>query len=557
MKIRGHEGRLFFLAVFFCTILLVLLWRMYDLMVMNRPFLKGQGDARSLRTVSISAYRGMIIDRQGEPLAVSTPVQSLWVNPKEFVIGPKSLKKLANLLNEKPSELSKRIGKAKHREFLYLQRQLPPALAKTISELDIEGLNFQDEFRRYYPSGESSAQLLGFTDIDDSGLEGLELAYNEWLKGEPGKKRVTKDRLGQIIEELGIIKEPRPGHDLQLSIDHRIQYFAFHELEKTLDEFGAKSGSAIVIDTQSGEVLAVANAPSFNPNVRGQYTLDTYRNKAFVDTFEPGSVMKPLSIASALDTGKFTRKTIIDTRPGWMVVQGHLIRDIHDYGVLDVSQVLQQSSNVGVTKMILESPPSQLINLLNRCGFGSRTDSGYPGESSGTMLRVKAASPFVLATLGFGYGASITAIQLARSYLVFANKGKLLPISLIHNQKTGEVMQALDAKTADSVLSMMEDVVKEGTGRSAQVTGYRVAGKTGTARIAGKQGYEEDKHIASFVGIAPVSKPRLIVAVVIYEPTKNGYYAASVAGPLFSKIMGASLRILDVYPDGLTAKAAS
>ena len=264
--------------------------------------------------------------------------------------------------------------------------------------------------------------------------------------------------------------------------------------------------------------------------------------------------MKPLSLASALDTGKFTPKTVIDTRPGWMVVQGHSIRDIHNYGVLDVTGVLEYSSNVGVTKMVLASPPNQLIDLLSRCGFGQRTDSGYPGESSGSLVRVKAASPFVLATLGFGYGASITAIQLARSYLVFANSGKLLPISLIHNQKNGEVIQALNDKTANQVLTMMEAVVNTdvGTGRSARVAGYRVAGKTGTARIAGKNGYEENRHIASFVGIAPVSDPRLIVAVVIYEPTHGGYYAAAVAGPLFSKIMGASLRILDVYPDGFT-----
>lgn len=557
MKMQGHQARLMLVSVFFCLILLILLWRIYDLMVMDRSFLKGQGDARSLRHVDISAYRGMIVDRQGSPLAVSTPVQSLWVNPKVFSADDKQMAELAKLLHVSPKELSQRLDKVKRKEFVYLQRQLTPGLAKKIADLDINGLNFQEEFKRYYPSGESTAQLLGFTDIDDTGLEGLELAYNEWLAGIPGKKRVVKDRLGRIIDELGVLKEPKPGHALQLSIDHRIQYFAYHELQKTLEEFGAKSGSAIVIDTKSGEVLAVANAPSFNPNVRGRYTLDTYRNKAFIDTFEPGSVMKPLSLASALDTGKFTPKTVIDTRPGWMTVQGHGIRDIHNYGVLDVTGVLEHSSNVGVTKMVLESPPSQLIDLLSRCGFGQRTDSGYPGESSGSLVHVKAASPFVLATLGFGYGASITAIQLARSYLVFANHGKLLPISLIHNQKNGEIVQAVNEKTADQVLKMMEAVVNSdaGTGRSARVTGYRVAGKTGTARIAGKRGYEENRHIASFVGIAPVSDPRLIVAVVIYEPTHGGYYAAAVAGPLFSKIMGASLRILDVYPDEFSRAA--
>lgn len=554
MKIRGHKARLIVLFGFFCAVLLVLLWRMYDLMVMDRPFLKGQGDARSLRLIDIPAYRGMIIDRQGSPLAVSTPVQSLWVNPKDFAPSPTNMAMLATVLHLSPKALTDKIEHAKNREFLYLKRQMTPGLVKKISDLAIPGLNFQEEFRRYYPSGESTAQLLGFTDIDDVGLEGLELAYNDWLKGTPGKKRVIKDRLGRIIEQLGVVKDPRHGHVLQLSIDHRIQYFAYYELQKTLDDFGAKSGSAIVLDSQTGEVLAVANAPSFNPNVRGKFTLDKYRNKAFIDTFEPGSVMKPLSIASALDTGQFTPKSIIDTRPGWMVVQGHGIRDIHNYGVLDVSGVLQHSSNVGVTKMVLTSPPNQLIDLLARCGFGQRTDSGYPGESSGTLVRVKAASPFVLATLSFGYGASITAIQLARSYLIFANQGKLLPVSLIHNQRNGEAAQVLNEHTATQILQMMEDVVEAGTGNSAKVTGYRVAGKTGTARIAGKKGYEEDRHIASFVGIAPVSNPRLIVAVVINEPTHGGYYAAAVAGPLFAKIMAASLRILDVYPDKLAGK---
>lgn len=551
MKMKGHQARLLVISLFFCLILLVLLWRMYDLMVRDRPFLKGQGDARSLRFVDISAYRGMIIDRQGSPLAVSTPVQSVWVNPKVFSADPVKIAALAKLLNVSSTTLSERITKAKKREFLYLQRQITPSLYKKISKLDIPGVNFQEEFKRYYPAGESTAQLLGFTDIDDTGLEGLELAYNDWLAGVIGKKKVVKDRLGRVIEELRVLKEPKPGHLLQLSIDHRIQYFAYHELQKTLDEFGAKSGSVVVLDAKTGEVLAVANAPSFNPNVRGRYSLDTYRNKAFIDTFEPGSVMKPLSIASALDTGKFSPKTIIDTRPGWMTVLGHTIRDVHNYGVLDVTGVLEHSSNVGVTKMVLESPPEQLINLLTNCGFGQRTDSGYPGESSGSIIRVKEASPFVLATLAFGYGTSITAVQLARSYLIFANQGRLLPISLIHNQNTGQVVQVLNNKTANTVLDMMESVVEKGTGVSARVTGYRVAGKTGTSRIAGTKGYEAHRHISSFVGIAPVSNPRLIVAVIINEPTRRGYYGAAVAAPLFSKIMGASLRILDVPPDQL------
>ena len=311
----------------------------------------------------------------------------------------------------------------------------------------------------------------------------------------------------------------------------------------------------VVLDTENGEVLAVANYPSFNPNARARYQLNSYRNKAITDTFEPGSVIKPFSIASALDSGHFTPKTVIDTQPSWMTVHGHTVRDIHNYGVLDVVGVLQRSSNVGVTKMVLASPPEQLIGLLTRSGMGQRTESGYPGESDGSIVKVADANPFVLATLGFGYGVSVTALQLAKSYLIFANQGRLLPVSLLHNTTRPEGIPVLNAKTANQVLAMMEAVVSgaDGTGKQAQVPGYRVAGKTGTSQIAGKRGYEKHRHIASFVGIAPVSKPRFIVVVVIQEPTRNGYYAAAVAAPLFAKVMGATLRMLDIPPDDVRA----
>jgi len=552
MKKPRHQARLVVVSSFFVMILATLLWRMYDLTIMDRQFLQGQGDARSLRVVDIPAYRGMIIDREGSPIAVSTPVESVWVNPKTFTATKAQLTKLAKLLGMSREQLSKKVALTKKREFVYLQRQLTPMQAKKINSLKIPGVNFQKEFKRYYPEGDSIAQLIGFTNVDDNGIEGIELAYQQWLMGLSGKKRVVKDRLGRTIEELGIVKEPRPGNLLQLSIDRRIQFFAYHELKKTIDKFGAKSGSVVVLDTENGEVLAVANFPSFNPNARFRYSLSSYRNKALTDTFEPGSVIKPFSIASALESGHFTPETVIDTQPSWMVVHGHTIRDIHNYGVLDVIGVLQRSSNVGVTKMVLSSPPEQLIGLLMRCGIGQRTESGYPGESDGFIVKVADANPFVLATLGFGYGMSVTALQLAKSYLIFANQGRLLPISLLHNQEEAvEGVQVLDARTANQVLSMMEAVVsgEQGTGKQAEVPGYRVAGKTGTARIAGKKGYAENRHIASFVGIAPVSRPRLIVTVIIHEPSHGGYYAAAVAAPLFSKVMGAALRILDIPPD--------
>lgn len=553
MKTNGHQARLVVVSFFFILLLAVLVWRMLDLTVLHRQFLLGQGEARSIRTIDIPAYRGMITDRQGTPLAVSTPVQSVWVNPKAFSANAKQLAALSRLLGISSKRLIARVRRASSREFLYLHRQLPPMLAKKIEQLNIPGVNFQQEFKRYYPETDSTAQLVGFTNIDDAGLEGLELAYQDWLMGINGKKRVLKDRMGQIIDELGVLKEPRPGHDLPLSIDRRIQYLAYHELQLTVEKFAAKSGSVVVVDAQNGEILAAANYPSFNPNARGRYTRDSYRNKAITDTFEPGSVIKPFSIASALGSGLVKPEDIIDTRPSWMIVHGHTIRDVHNYGVLDVTGVLQHSSNVGVTKMILLSPPEQLIGLLLRSGFGQRTESGYPGESDGAIVKAKDANPFVLATLGFGYGLSVTALQLAKGYLIFANKGRLLPVTLLHNETTTAGEQVLDEKTANQVLAMMEAVLgNEGTGKLARIPGYRVAGKTGTARIAGKNGYEANRHIASFVGIAPVSQPRLVVVVVIHEPTRNSYYGAAVAAPLFAQVMSGALRILEVPPDKTT-----
>lgn len=548
-KVFRHYIRLWFVGVFFFVLMGVLLWRMVDLTVLHRSFLQGQGNARSVRVISQPAYRGMILDREGVPLAISTPVQSLWVNPKTFHPTSYQLRRLARLLDTSPKQLQRLLNKAQKHEFYYLQRQLAPSRAKDIADLKIPGTNFQEEYKRFYPEADSTAQLLGFTNVDDIGIEGLELAYQSWLEGINGKKRVVKDRYGRVIEELETIQEPRAGHTLNLSIDHRIQFFAYHELQATIEKFGAKWGSIVVLDTQTGEVLAAVNAPSFNPNARSRYALQTYRNKALTDLFEPGSVIKPFSIASALESHQVTPDTIIDTRPSWMMVHGHIIRDVHDYGVLDVSGVLRNSSNVGVTKMVLLSPAEQLINLLTRCGIGQRTETGYPGESEGTIVTAKEANPFVLATLSFGYGVSTTALQIAKSYMVFANHGRLLPVSLIRQDAAVTGEQVMSVKTADQLLTMLEGVVEAGTGRSARVPGYRVAGKTGTARVAGVRGYQERRFMSSFVGIAPVSNPKLIVAVFISEPTKGGYYGAQVAAPLFGKVMGSALRILDVTPD--------
>jgi len=554
MKISRHLARLSIVAAFFLLLLAIIIWRMVDLTVLHRQFLQGQGNARSLRIVDIPAYRGMITDRNGAPLAISTPVESVWINPKEFSSDKEQFMSLAKYLHLTPKELSRKIVNAQkdNREFLYLQRQLPPALAKSIKRLKIPGVNFQREFKRYYPDSDSISQLIGFTNVDDQGLEGIELAYQDWLSGIVGKKRVIKDRLGRVIEELNIIKEPRPGRNLVLSIDRRLQYLAYSELTKTVEEFGAKSGSVVVVDTVNGEVLAMANFPSYNPNTRGRYDKDTYRNRAVTDMFEPGSVIKTFSIASALETGQFKPNTVIDTNPSYMTVHGHTVRDIHNYGVLDVTGILQHSSNVGVTKMVLASPPEQLIGVLQRSGFGQKTESAYPGESEGNIVKLKDANPFVLATLGFGYGLSVTALQLAKANMIFANEGKLIPITLLHNDPPAKSAQVIKATTAKQVLAMMEAVLgKDGTGKAARVPGYRVAGKTGTARVAGKDGYKDRRYTSSFIGIAPVSKPKFVVVVIIHEPSRKGYYAAAVAAPLFSKVMSSALRLFNIPTDDL------
>lgn len=558
MKLEQHRIRLSIIIVFFAIFGLILLVRLYSLTVWNRAFLLHQGDARSLRTLIIPSFRGMIVDRLGEPLAVSTPLQSIWVNPKVFQASKLQRKKIAKLLEIDLDTFNKKLIKHQNKEFLYLKRQVTPEVSERVMALKISGVSSQQEFKRFYPEGESMAQIIGFTNIDDQGIEGLELAYQSWLNGLVGKKRVVKDRMGRVVEELGILQESRPGQSLQLAIDRRIQFYAYNELMNTIQKYHAKSGSVVVLDTQNGETLAVVNAPSFNPNIREQYPYTLYRNRAITDAFEPGSVMKPFAIASALESGHFKPTSIIDTRPSTMLVQGRIIRDVHNYGVLDVTGVLQHSSNVGVSKMVLTSPPEQLIDILKRCGIGERTETGYPGESEGAIVTPKQAKPFVLATLSFGYGLSASALQIAKAYAVFANHGILLPVSLLHNSEPPKGTEVMKAQTADILLNMLEAVVKDGTGRAAMIDGYRVAGKTGTALIAGKNGYSDKNYIASFVGIAPVSHPRVIVAVFINKPDYHlGYYGAAVAAPLFKSVMAQSLRLLNVAPDDLTPYLAS
>lgn len=527
-----------------------LLWRIFDLAVLDQHFLRHEGDERVLRLIKIPAFRGMIMDRNGFPLAVSTPVSSLWIHPEEFSPDRKTLKNLADLLSLKTKDIQTLVHGAlrKKRAFVYLKRGLSPELASQIKMLDIAGLYAQEEYRRYYPEGEVFAHVIGFTNVDDHGQEGLELGFNDWLAGNAGEKWVVKDRLGRIISDIQLKKEQKPGHDLLISIDKRIQYLAYKELLAGVTQNKANSGSAVVLDAKTGEILALVNQPSFNPNQRGKYKVDRFRNRAVTDTFEPGSTIKAFTVASALESKRYKLNSVVNTSPGWLHIGRNLVRDERDNGPLTLTQILQISSNVGAAKIVLSLPQSQLWSLLHRVGFGEITGVQFPGEQNGSLTNYDKA--FALATMSFGYGLSATTLQLARAYSVLANEGRKIPITLIKQKEAPLGERVLDAKVAKEMLALLEAVVeKGGTGEAAHVPGYRVAGKTGTAKRVGLGGYQKHRYTSSFVGIAPLSNPRLIVAVVIHDPLGKNYYGGLVSGPVFEKIMEGALRILSVPPD--------
>jgi cell division protein FtsI (penicillin-binding protein 3) len=534
-----------------------LISRIVDLAIFKQGFLQHEGDVRVLRTVNTSSFRGMITDRNGNPLAISTAVYSVWINPQEFTATKTNLNILGQALSLKLDKEASVIEheKLKHREFVYLKRGIAPEAAAKIKTLAVPGVYLQDEYKRFYPEGEIAAHLIGFTNVDDKGQEGLELAYNQWLAGLPGKKLVIKDRLGRVISDVRKIQEQKPGGDLVLSIDKRIQYLAYRELMEGVQKNVAASGSVIVMDVKTGEILAMANLPSFNPNNRPAHGSDVYRNRALTDTFEPGSTIKAFSIASALDGDKYKPESEINTFPGWMKVDRHIVRDEHNNGVLTVAQILQLSSNVGTTKMILTLPPQQLWKILHSVGFGESTGIGFPGEQTGSLVNRPRWSPFTLATLSFGYGISVTPMQLAQAYSIFANDGIKVPITLLRQDKAPNGERVINAKLANEMLNLLESVTtaKRATGELARVPGYRVAGKTGTAIMAGPHGYQKHHYTSSFVGIAPVSNPRLVVAVVLHDPRGKHYYASFVSAPVFEKIMEGALRIMNVPPDDLAA----
>lgn len=534
---------------------LCLFWRLIDLNILQRGFLLRQSNARILRTVNIPAYRGMITDRYYQPLAISAQVDSIWVNPQIFNPTSQQLTQLAQLLKLSADKIRAKTDKEAEKEFIYLKRGVVPLASEAIAHLGIPGLFCQHNYHRFYPQSDVAAHVIGFTNIDDQGQEGLELAYDSWLSGITGKKKVVKDRLGNIITELGIIRPPRQGHNLILSLDNRIQFLAYEELKESIQRFSAKSGSIVVLDVKTGEVLAMVNQPSFNPNHVEKKSNGQYRNRAVTDLFEPGSTIKAFTVVNALESGRYNIHSLIDTNPGWLNINGNLIRDENNNGTIDLIKILQKSSDVGVAKVTLSLPPQGLYELLHRVGFGEKTECAFPGEAAGCLAFRPKWRPIELATLSFGYGISITAIQLARAYAIIAANGIQKPISLLKIDKLPEGKPVLNPKIAGQMLEMLEAVVQGGTGSLAKVPGYRVAGKTGTANIAGKNGYDKQHYVSSFVGIAPVSNPRLVVAVVIKDPRGEQHLGGLVAAPVFSKVMTGALRLLNISPDDLKGES--
>jgi cell division protein FtsI (penicillin-binding protein 3) len=546
----------FILAFFLCSIALIA--RAVNLQVMETEFLQGQGEARFLREVEVATRRGNILDRWGEPLAVSTPVDSVWVHPGEILQSPEDIEPLALALGANADDIERRLNQRSGREFVWLKRRLHPDVASEISALDLPGVYLQKEYRRFYPTGEVAAHVIGFTNIDDVGQEGLELTYNDWLQGKPGLKRVIRDRLGRTVEHFDLLREAEHGHDLKLTIDRRLQYLAYRELKRTVLKHGARSGSVVLLDIASGEVLAMVNHPAFNPNQPAGDT-DGMRNRAITDVFEPGSVMKPFSVAAALEAGLVQPDSPIDTTPGTINVSGHTISDHRNYGPIDVTRIITKSSNVGATKLALQLDSEQLWSVYDRFGFGEVTGIGFPGESAGVLRNHRRWRRVEQATLSYGYGLSVTALQLASAFATLADEGRMRRPSLIHGANNPAI-SVIDPRIAQQVAVMLETVTgPEGTGKSARVTNYRVSGKTGTSRKASAAGYAS-RYIATFAGFAPSSDPRLVAVVTIDDPSNGEYYGGLVAAPLFSTIMSGSLRLLNIAPDSyesVIAKNAS
>ncbi|MFT4607945.1 MAG: cell division protein FtsI (penicillin-binding protein 3) [Urechidicola sp.] len=566
MSDKGNQslffgGRHYFVLFVLLCLMAGLVGRALYLQIVEKEFLASQGGQRQIRTIETPAYRGAILDRFGTPLAISTPVDSIWVNPSEILQNLPALKKVTRQLSINYSNTVDTLRRKANKEFIYLKRQIEPELASQVS-IGIDGVYTQREYHRYYPAGEVVGHLVGFTDIDDNGQEGLELVYDSWLKAKPGARRVIRNRKGAVIEEINQVSAAQSGKDIYSSIDMRLQYIAYRSLTRAIKYHAAKSGSAVLLDARTGEVLAMVNQPSYNPNQAKKQTSGRRRNRALTDVFEPGSTIKPFTLAAAIDRGLYSQKSVIDTSPGWYKVSGHPIKDFRNYGVLDLASVLRKSSNVGASRIALSMKEEELWQSFSAYGFGEPPGVSFPGESSGYFRHFSDWQKLDHAVMGFGYGLSVSITQLARAYAMIANQGRHVDVSLIRKEPEPDIenrveRHVMSAKTAKIVLEMMEQVVgPKGTAQLAAVPGYRVGGKTGTAKKSTSGGYDKDNYLSVFAGVAPISDPRLVMAVIVDEPTQNGYYGGTVAAPVFQEVMSNALRILDIAPDDIPSLQA-
>ena len=548
--------RFFIVVGVLCSLLALLVGRVLSLQILDmehgREFLQSQGAMRSVRTAEIPAYRGVISDRRGEPLAVSTPVVSIWANPQVLKLSERH-GELAQALGMDLQELQDKLVRYDGKQFMYLRRHWVPVEARAVLEKRFEGVHGEREYRRFYPAGEVAAQLVGFTNLDGQGIAGLELAYNEWLQGSPGKKRYIKDLHGEVVRDIGVLEPARPGKDLMLSIDLRLQTLQHRELQRAVTALGATSGSVVTIDSHTGEVLAMVNYPVYNPNSRKGVKAAAMRNRAMTDVYEPGSTMKALTLVAALESGRYTPNTTIDTSPGRIRVGRKVYVDPRDYGEITVTRAIQKSSQVGVTKMALDLGHEPIWEVFNRFGIGRPPGTGFPGESAGRLPTRPRWHSTEKVSLAFGYGITATPLQLASAYTVFANGGVQQPISMLALE--GELPagdRVVSARTASQVLDILHAVTGEhGTARKARIPGYQVGGKTGTVHKVGPEGYIKDQYVALFAGIAPVNDPRIVTVVVINQPQGENYGGGSAAAPVFSTVTEGALRILNVPPSQL------
>ena len=535
-------------------------WRIIDLQVVDRDFLKGQGDARSLRHIPIPAHRGLITDRNGEPLAVSTPVTTLWANPKEMQASKDRWPQLAAALGQNPQQLVERLTAQASKEFIYLVRGLTPEQGQHVLDLKVPGVYGLEEFRRFYPAGDVTAHMVGFTDLDDHGREGVELAYDEWLAGVPGKRQVIKDRRGRLIKDIQVTKNAKAGKTLALSIDLRLQYLATRELRNAIAEQDAKAGSLVIMDVKTGEVLAMVNQPTYNPNNRRSMFPAAMRNRAIIDVFEPGSTVKPISMSAALQSGRWKPTDKVEVYPGSLQIGRYTIKDVSrsEGPILDLTGILINSSNVGMSKIAFDIGGEAIYRVMSQVGLGQYTGLGFPGERVGNLPNHREWRKAETATLSYGYGLSVTALQLVHAYAALANDGKMVPLSIVKVDKAPEAVQAIPKETAETVQGMLQQVIEAPRGVfRAQVPFYHVAGKSGTARKAtvGSKGYTENAYRSLFAGFGPMSDPRYAIVVVIDEPGKGGYFGGLVSAPVFSKVMSGTLRLMNVPPDNLPPPA--